>query len=220
MTPHAPASRGACRAVPGTSAARRSRRMAGSSPFATCPGRAVSSPSPFAGARDGALRRAGGITAPWSPRVPGHDRRCRARRARRAPRARQPLDAQGADGPALGREAAAVSPSLHADQFVVDQHGRALVRAAHRAPASSRCTPKRLALEAAIKQYIAVTNEEPKPLIWKTRGVSGRGSCVCRPSATGVGWADQVVSARRQARPPRGAPRGARRRERRARPRR
>jgi transposase len=40
------------------------------------------------------------------------------------------------------------------------------------------------------------------------------------PSATGVGWADQVVSARRQARPPRGAPRGARRRGRRARPRR
>jgi transposase len=88
---------------------------------------------------------------------------------------------------------------------------RQLRRGAHRSA---------LALEAAIKQYIAVTNEEPKPLIWKTRGVSGRGSCVCRPSATGVGWADQVVSARRQARPPRGAPRGARRRERRARPRR
>ena len=64
------------------------------------------------------------------------------------------------------RRASAISRPFHADQRVVAQSRRALVRQAHGQTDQARRAPQHRALEAAIREYLTITNESPKPFVW------------------------------------------------------
>ena len=90
---------------------------------------------------------------------------------------RVPADLDGAPDPrqsgthktpacAGGLRDTPVSAPLHAHERLVAQLGRALVR--HSSPETDRRGAHRStrALETAIREYLAITNEAPKPFVW------------------------------------------------------
>ena len=68
--------------------------------------------------------------------------------------------------PQLVRQAPALARALHADIGVMDQPGRALLRAADRARPKRGVFRSVAELEEAINAYIDATNADPKPFRW------------------------------------------------------
>ena len=77
------------------------------------------------------------------PRLPRPDREGRPSRFRRAPRDGQLRHAKDADGPRLARQTSALARPSHADRSILDQPGRALLRAARQAADQARNPPPR-----------------------------------------------------------------------------
>ena len=84
------------------------------------------------------------------------------RRPGRASDPRQLRHPQDRPDSALADEAASLPRALHADQRLVAQPRRALVCRSDREADQAGAHPSTRALEAAIRQYIAVTNEAPQ----------------------------------------------------------
>jgi transposase len=76
------------------------------------------------------------------PKVPRYRRRERPAAARRSPDPRQSQHAQDPRHQAMVRASSTLSPSLHANERVVDQSGRAVVRASNGAAIASRYSPQ------------------------------------------------------------------------------
>lgn len=100
------------------------------------------------------------------PAVPRYHRRHCAR-ARRASHPRQLRDAQDRADPSLVGEAAAVTPAFHAHRRT---RGSIWWSAGSRCSPTSNCAtaPHRSTteLECAIRQNLAISNEQPKPFVW------------------------------------------------------
>ena len=95
------------------------------------------------------------------------DRRQRSRRSRRTSGHGQLRHPQDPADQRLAGQAAALSCALHADQRVVDQPGRALVRRDHRASRSGAAsTAPRSSSRTTIGAFIDAHNADPKPFRW------------------------------------------------------
>jgi len=87
-------------------------------------------------------------------------------RAGCTPHRRQLRHSQNRYHPEVVRQALPLSRSLHAHLWFVDQPGRTLVRRTHQQADSPWRVSQREGLEAAIRQYIEVHNEDLTPFIW------------------------------------------------------
>ena len=93
--------------------------------------------------------------------------RMRAEAPRHPPRARQLRDAQDARGEGWLAKHPPLPSALHADQRLLAQPGRALLRRDHAESASAAASSASVAeLEEAIHDYLDRHNADPKPFVW------------------------------------------------------
>src|SRR2546421_12655900 len=64
------------------------------------------------------------------------------------------------------RQTPPISCPLHPHLRFLDQPGGTLVRRNHQQANSTRRVPQREGVETAIREYIDVHNENPKPFVW------------------------------------------------------
>jgi hypothetical protein len=64
------------------------------------------------------------------------------------------------------RAASALPRALHADQCVVTQSRRTLVRAPQTETDQVRRSPQRPRPQTAIREYVTITNNTPQPFVW------------------------------------------------------
>ena len=118
--------------------------------------------------------------SPSGERVSQMSRRGRAQCAggsRRPYRHGQRRHPQDQADPRLVGQTPAPARSLHTNQRLMDQSGRALLRRAHRTSLARGVFRSVAELEKAIKAYIAPTNVDPKPFPWTKTADHGNAVC-------------------------------------------